>query len=477
MPQSKMTLAVIIGNRGFFPDVLASEGRTEILSLLDGAAINAVALSTKDTKSGAVETYEDSKKCAALFRSSAEKIDGILVSLPNFGDERAIADTIRLSGLQVPVLVQAYPDEADKMWMGRRRDSFCGKLSACNNLVQYGIRFSLTSTHCSWPTSPGFRADLDWFLAVCRVVRTLRGARVGALGARPAAFNTVRFSEKLLQDASISVETLDLSDVYGRLAKLADTDPAVQAKAADIRAYVPSTTVSDTGYLRMAKLALVIDQWVAERELAGLAVQCWTSLEEFFGIAPCAVMSMLSNRLVPAACEVDVTGLLGMLALQAAAGTPSALVDWNNNYGDHPDKCVFFHCSNLPKAVFEKAQMGFQEILADVVGQENSYGTMQGRLRPGPFTYCRVSTDDLSGQVIAYTGQGEITADPLETFGGYGVAEIPHLQDLLRWICEHGYEHHVAINLSEQAAAIEEALGNYLRWDVYRHDRPAPELD
>jgi len=472
---SKMTLAVIVGNRGFFPDVLASEGRAEVLSLLDGLGVNAVALSTMDTKHGAVETYEDAKKCAALFRSNAEKIDGILVSLPNFGDERAIADTIRLSGLQVPVLVQAYPDDPSQMLMGRRRDSFCGKMSACNNLVQYGIHFSLTSSQCVAPSSPAFREDLDWFLATCRVVRTLRGARVGAIGSRPAAFNTVRYSEKLLQDAGITVETVDLSDIYGRTQRLADDDPDVSTKLAEIKDYVPTVGISGTGLVRMAKLATVVDRWMAEKELVGAAFQCWTSMEEFYGIAPCGLMSMLTNRLVPAACEVDVTGLVAMLALQAASGQPSALADWNNNYGDQPDKCVLFHCSNWPKALLEKPAMGFQEILADTVGQENTYGTIQGRLRPGRLTYCRVSTDDLSGQIIAYVGQGEVTGDPLETFGGYGVVEVPQLQDLLRWICDHGYEHHVAVSLSESAAAVEEAFGNYLRWDVYWHGRPEGE--
>jgi len=469
MPQSKMTLAVIIGNRGFFPDVLASEGRAEVLSVLDSAGVNAVALSTKDTKFGSVETWEDAKKCAALFRANSERIDGVLVSLPNFGDERAVADTIRMSGLQVPVLVQAYPDEPGRMWMGRRRDSFCGKISVCNNLVQYGIRFSTTASQCTWPDSPAFRSDLEQFLATCRVVRTLRNARIGAIGPRPAAFNTVRYSEKLLQDAGITVETLDLSDIYGRIQRLEDGDPDVQAKLAQVRDYVPWEGISDTGFMRMAKAATAIDRWAAERELIGIALQCWSSLEEFYGIAPCGLMSMMTNRLFPAACEVDVTGLVAMLALQAASGTPSALADWNNNYGDDPDKCVLFHCSNWPKALLEKPQMGFQEILADAVGKENTYGTIQGRLRSGPFTYCRVSTDDFTGQVTGYVGQGEVTSDPLETFGGYGVVEIPRLQDLMRWICEHGYEHHVAISLTECAAAVEEALANYFRWDIYWH--------
>jgi L-fucose isomerase-like protein len=195
-----------------------------------------------------------------------------------------------------------------------------------------------------------------------------------------------------------------------------------------------------------------------ENRLVGTAIQCWTAMEEFFGIVPCAVMSMMSDILMPSACEVDVTGAVGMYALQLAAGTPSALADWNNNYGDDPDKAVLFHCSNLPKSFFESVEMGYQAIIAGTVGRENAYGSMSGRIKAGPFSYCRVSTDDSTGTIRAYVGEGRITDDPLETFGGYGVVEIPGMQRLLRYICENGFEHHVAISKSMVGEAVAEAL-------------------
>ena len=181
-------------------------------------------------------------------------------------------------------------------------------------------------------------------------------------------------------------------------------------------------------------------------------------------------MSMMSNSLLPSACETDITGVVGMLAMVLASGEPSALVDWNNNYADDPDKCVIFHCSNLPKAMFEEAAMDYQAIIAGTVGKENTYGTIVGRIRPGPFTFCRVSTDDLNGRILAYLGEGEVTRDALQTFGGFGVVHVPKLQRLLRHICENGYEHHVAINLSQSASAVAEAMGKYLGWDVYFHE-------
>ncbi|HZD58040.1 MAG TPA: L-fucose/L-arabinose isomerase family protein [Anaerolineales bacterium] len=473
-----LTLGVIVGNRGFFPSHLCETGRATVLKVLEEEGIQAITLSPEDSTYGSVESLSEARKCAALFKQHRGEIDGVLVTLPNFGDERAIANSLRWSDLNVPVLVQAFPDEVQRMGIADRRDSFCGKMSACNNLRQYGIKYSLTSLHTVDPESESFRKDLRQFASVCRVVGGLKYARVGVLGARPAAFNTVRFSEKLLERSGISVETLDLSEAFGRIERLEDDAPRVVDKLAQIGDYVPTHGIPDEPLIKMAKFGVVMDTWMAETQLVASAVQCWTAMEEYFGVVPCTLMSMMSNDLMPSACETDITGVVGMYALALASQKPSAIVDWNNNYGDDPDKGVIFHCSNLPKDVFvdqtiasdDIPVMDYQEIIAGTVGKENTYGTIVGRIRSGPFTYCRVSTDDLNGKMAAYVGEGELTGDPLKTFGGYGVIRVPNLQNLLRYICENGYEHHVAINLSQTAAAVHEALGKYLGWEVYLHE-------
>jgi len=466
---TKTTLGVIVGNRGFFPDHLCEIGRKQVLRVLEEEGITPIVLGLEDTPFGSVETLEDAKKCAALFKKHREEIDGILVTLPNFGDERGIANAIRLSGLDVPVLVQAFPDESGKMALADRRDSFCGKMSACNNLWQYDIPYSLTTLHTVDPDSESFRQDIRRFAGTCRVVRGLRGAKIGMLGARPAAFITVRFSEKLLEKAGISIEVLDLSEAFGRVERLSDDDPEVRGKLDAIKEYVPTATTPPEALLKMAKFALVTERWMEENDLVATAVQCWTSMQAYFGIVPCTVMSMMSNVLRPSACETDVTGAVGMYAMALASGKPSALVDWNNNYGEDPNKGVIFHCSNLPKDFFEDMEMSFQGIIAGSVGRENTYGTVVGRVKDGPFTYCRISTDDARGVIRAYLGEGELTGDPLETFGGFGVVEIPDFQGLLHHICDNGYEHHVAVNRSQVAGAVQEALGKYLGWDVHYH--------
>jgi L-fucose isomerase-like protein len=468
MPK-QMTFGLIVGNRGFFPDHLAKSGREEVLGVLKNMGFDAVALTPEETKYGAVESRSDAKKCAALFRSNRGKIDGVIVTLPNFGDEKAIADTLRMSELNVPVLVHAFPDNANRMTIADRRDSFCGKMSACNNLQQFGIRYSLTTLHTESPSSETFRNDLNWFAAVCRVANGLRRLRVGAIGARPTAFNTVRYSEKILEANGITVDPIDLSEIFGRIERMKDDDPAAQEKLATINSYTSTDGIPKTALMKMAKLGAVIEQWMKANDLAISAVQCWTSMEEYFGVVPCTVMSMMSNDLLSSACEVDIAGVVGMHALRLASETPSALLDWNNNYGDNPDKAVCFHCSNLPKHFFQTMKMDFQEIIAGTVGKANTFGTVVGRVKAGPMSYARFSTDDLSGKIRGYLGEGQFTSDPLETFGGAGVVEIPKLQELLHYICENGFEHHVAANFSLTASAVHEAATKYLGWQVHWH--------
>jgi len=467
---ARATLGVIVGNRDFFPDRLITEGRQDILRLFGEMDIEPVILGEHDAKLGAVETWQHARQCADLFRAHRERIEGVLVTLPNFGDERGVADALKLSGLDAPILIQAYPDDLDQFTVERRRDAFCGKISVCNNLRQYGFPYTLTTRHTVRPLTDGFRADLGRFLGVCKVVKGLSAARLGAIGARPGAFNTVRYSEKLLQDCGINVVTVDLSEIFGNAQRLKDNSPRVRGKVKAIRAYADARAVPAEAMTAMAKLGLAIDDWMTANDLAASAIQCWTSLQQNWGCNACTLMSMMSQQLMPSACEVDVTGVASMYALQLASGTPSALVDWNNNYGDDPDKCVLFHCGNWAKSFLPDIKIRTAEILETITGEGSTYGAVAGRVPAGPFTFARLSTDDTEGLIRGYVGEGRFTDDPLETFGAKAVVEVPNLQALLRHICLNGFEHHVAINASRVAPILAEAFETYMGWEVYRHD-------
>jgi L-fucose isomerase-like protein len=469
MKNQKISLGVIIGNRDFFPDKLVSEARADVVKTLEEQGINPILLGEEETKLGGVETYNDARKCADLFKKHKDEIFGVLVVLPNFGDERGVADTLHLADLKVPVLIQGYPDELNKLNVANRRDSWCGKISVCNNLYQYGIKYTLTTKHVVHPTDPSFIADLKNFTSVCRVVKGLKNVRIGAIGARPTAFNTVRYSEKILQANGISVVTCDLSEILGDAGKLANTDQRVKDHLEKIHNYASTGKTPSEALYQIAKLDVILNDFMAANHLDASAIQCWTSLQQNYGCNVCTSMSMFSENMLPSACEVDVTGTLSMYALQLASGSPSALVDWNNNYANDDEKCVLFHCGNWAKSFLPDIEISNAPILGTTVGVENTYGALGGRTPASPLTFGRISTDDTRGVIKAYVGDGHLTDDELKTFGNRAVAQINDLQGLMQYVCKNGFEHHVVMNASHTSAGLKEAFENYLDWEVYHH--------
>jgi len=467
--QKQITLGVIIGNRDFFPDDLVSKARGEIIDILKNENIKPILLEVSDTKLGGVETFQDATKCAKIFSDHKDEIMGVLVVLPNFGDERGVAETLKMAGLKVPVLIQGYPDDLDKLSAAQRRDSWCGKISVCNNLYQFGIKYSLTQKHVCLPSDPAFIQDLKDFVGVCRVVKGLRNARIGAIGARPGGFNTVRYSEKLLQHNGVSVVTVDLSEILGKANNLDNEAQAVKERIDQIKSYASIGRTPDSALYQIAKMDIVLHDFINENALDATAIQCWTSVQQNYGCNVCTSMSMMSENMQPSACEVDVTGTLTMYAMQLASGSPSALVDWNNNYADDPEKCVLFHCGNWAKSFLPDIEISTAPILGTTVGEENTYGALDGRTPASNLTYGRISTDDIKGKIKAYIGEGILTDDELTTFGNRAVAKIPNLQSLMQYICQNGFEHHVVMNASHTAHILQEALGNYMGWDVHKH--------
>ncbi|MBQ8653870.1 MAG: fucose isomerase [Clostridia bacterium] len=464
------TFGVLISNRSFFPDHLVLTAREKLLKKLSEWGHEVVTLSTEDTFMGQTMTYEEAKKCADLFYRNRDKMDGIIICLPNFGEETGIADAIRMSRCDLPILIQACDDDFDKLQLENRRDAFCGKLSLCNNLRQYGIKYSLTARHTCPVDGEEFHQDVERFAKVCAVVKAMRTARIAQLGARVMPFRTVRYSEKLLQRAGITVETEDFSEIFADIEALTDED-RIAAKIEEIRQYgniCPG--ISDEKVRKQAKLCIAIEDWMEAHQCDASAIQCWDTPEANYGCAMCLCMSMMGQKGKPSACETDVMGAVSMLALLKAAGIPPIYQDWNNNYKNEPDKCINVHCSNYPACAFEsKPEIANLDILATTLGEDVSFGALKGRVRPSKMTYLKVSTDDVNGKIRCYLGEGTFTDDPLPTFGGVAVCEVPRLNDLMKHLTRNGYEHHVALVQDACADVLEEALGNYMEWDVYRH--------
>jgi L-fucose isomerase-like protein len=468
--KKQLTFGLIVGTRNIFSAQIAQASRSVLLDKMERLGYRYVILPVAETPTGCLETYQDALKCAKLFDEHRHDIDGIVVVLPNFGDEVSIITAISAARLGVPIMVQACDDDNDKVDVHRRRDAFCGKMSVCNNLYQHGLPFTDTTFHTQPLEGEAFERDVHRFAAVCRVVNGLRSARIGAIGARPAGFQTVRASEKLLQASGITVVPVDLSEIIAAASKLGEASE-VAAKVRELKAYgrIPAH-IQDDKIARQARFSVAVEQWVAAHNVDASAIQCWDSLEKNFGCAACATMSMMGERLVPSACEVDIAGAVAMYALMLAAGTPSALLDWNNNFADDRNKCVCTHCGSYPKSFMQaEPEISTLDVLGTQLGHEDTFGAVKGRVAPGPFSFFRLSTDDTAGCIKAYAGEGQLTADPYGMDGGIAVAQVDNLQQLLKFICRNGFEHHVAMVRGHLADVLHEATASYLGWQVHRH--------
>lgn len=423
------------------------------------------------TGSSSIETREDGIKCAELFRQNRDKIDGIIVSLPNFGFEIGIINAISIADLNVPVLVQACDDENDKVDLDSRRDAFCGKISVCNNLYQYGIPFTDTTLHTYSIYSDLLAKDINRFAAVCRVVNGLRHARIGAIGTRPAGFQTVRASEKILQATGITVVPVDLSEILGAARKIEDADAELVQKIEEIKKYARVPQQYSEKLMLQAKFGVAVERWMNANAIDAVAIQCWDSLEQNYGCAACVTMSMLGEKLIPAACEVDIAGAVSMYALTLASQHQSALLDWNNNFAEDRNKCVCTHCGNFPKSfIMNDIELGTLGVLGRTLGKVHTFGAVYGKVKQGDFTFFRISTDDTKGCIKSYLGEGTITDDPYGMDGCIAVTKVDNLQTLMKYICKNGFEHHVAMCRGNVKDILQEAIESYLGWNLYVHE-------
>ena len=467
MSSQKTTFALFFGNRGFFPASLQASAREEMTETLKKLGHKTIVLNKTATRHGAVETPQEGRIYADFLRQNRDKFGGVILCLPNFGDETgAIA---ALKGCGVPILIQAYPDDLDKMAPEVRRDAFCGKFSIMDVFYQYGLKFTALKPHTVKPAARAFARSIDYFDRLCRVYNGMKDMVVGAVGARTTAFKTVRIDELALQRHGITMETLDLSDVFARMNALKDSDRKVKSKRQLLESYTSWKGVPDDAFMKITKLGVVLDQIVKEYEMDCLAVRCWVEMQQQLGISPCVLLSEMNNRGLPTACEVDVGNAVTMRALGLASGEVTTCLDWNNNYGDDPDKCVLFHCGPVPQAMMtDKGEVTDHAILANAVGAGCGYGCNQGRISPGPFTFGSMLTEE--GKLKFYLGEGRFTRDkiPPDFFGCAGVAELPDLQSTLQTVGYSGHRHHTSVAPTCVADPVQEAFEKYLGYDVTR---------
>ena len=268
-----MKFALYFGNRGFFPADLIAGAREEIVKAVTDAGYDYLIAPEALTRYGAVETRQEGWKYAEWLKTHEGEYDGVIMSLPNFSDENGAIAALEHCGK--PIYIQAYPDEIGKMDFAHRRDSYCGKFSIEDVFHQYGVPYTVFAPHVVSPLSKEFEQNLHDFAAVCRVVNGMRHFSIGVLGARTSKFKTVRYDEITLQKYGITCETFDLSDLFWRVGQYADADKTVLDRKEHLKNYTDFSLVPDDKLTTLAKVSVVIDDYMHEFRLDCITLRCW----------------------------------------------------------------------------------------------------------------------------------------------------------------------------------------------------------
>lgn len=456
-----MKLALLVANRGFFPSSVIDSARAEMVEAINKAGAEALVMEIDRTKYGAVELREDGEEYAKFLAEHEGEYDGLVICLPNFGDENGIKAAIK--DVRVPILLQAYPDELDKLDFANRRDAFCGKLGLCAVLKQMKVKFINTQSFTVHPLSDEFNGELKSFISTCRIVKKMRHMRIGVIGARTTAFKSVRFDEGALESRGVDIETLDLTQVFAKMKKIEDSDPRLAEWEKEILAISNTCDTPAYAIVNQCKLGVALEELREEMALDAMAIRCWSELQYEYKIAPCTVMAIFNKRQVPIVCETDVNNAPAMMALAMASNTGVGCLDVNNNYGSDPDKCILFHCGPLPiDLLCGPGHMEEHKMFTKTQGINCSWGVNVGKIKPGTITICGMRTEN--GEVRYFVEKAEILDTELDPrfFGTYGVTEIKGLQPKLKNMCEEGFRHHAIITAGDHTAALREALTKYL---------------
>jgi L-fucose isomerase-like protein len=466
--ENRMTFALCFGNRGFMPGELILDARREMVQAVTKAGYDYIMMEERATRYGAVETRDEGRIYAKWLDEHSGEYNGVIFCMPIFVDENGAAEALR--DADVPILMQAYPDEIGKLDFAHRRDAYCGKFSVTDVFTQYKIPFTVFKPHVVHPLNPTFIQNLSDFAAVCRVVNGMKRFTVGCIGARTTAFKTVRFDEVALQKYGITVESFDLSELVFKVQNLADTTPDITEKMSRLKNYTDCSTIPDQNLITLAKISLVIDEYIRDYHLDAITLRCWNDMETILRVCPCVLLSEFNDRGIVASCEIDLCSAITMRAMNLASQQPTTVLDWNNNYGEDENKVILFHCGPVAQTLMTgKGKVSEHKMFAKN-DPGSGWGCNEGRIKAFPMTFSNCRTED--GKLIVYISEGEITDDPIEDsfFGCGGVAQIPDLQNKLIRLARGGFKHHTSVGYGKMKSVLNEAFTTYLGYDMVEID-------
>ena len=460
----KQTFALYFGNRGFMPAELIAGARVDMIKAVTDAGYDYLVMDENLTRYGAVETRDEGRLYHDWLKSHEGEYDGVILCMPIFIDENGAITALQDAG--VPILMQAYPDEIGKMDFQHRRDAYCGKFSVTDVFEQYRLPYTVMPPHVVHPLTPAFEKNLHDFAAICRVVKGMKRFTIGCIGARTTAFKTVRFDEVTMQRHGINVESFDLSELFELVRAKADDDAKVLAKKKALEAYTDFSNVPEDKKIMLSKISVVIDEYIETYHLDAISLRCWNEMETYLRVCPCVLISELNDRGIVASCEIDMCSAITMRALSLATQGPAACLDWNNNYGDDPDKVILFHCGSTAQKLMASTGTVTSHKMFDKGDPGSGWGTNEGRIAAFPMTFSNCKTED--GKITIYFSEGEFTGEDIEKefFGCGGVAKIDNLQKKLIKLARGGFKHHTTVANGHVKMILEEAFKYYLGYDV-----------
>lgn len=459
-----MKFALFFGNRGFMPGELITGARKDMIEAVTKAGHSYIVMDEALTRYGAIETRDEGRLYHDWLKSHEGEYDGVILCMPIFIDENGAVTALQDAG--VPILMQAYPDEIGKMDFKHRRDAYCGKFSVTDVFYQYKIPFTVLKPHVVHPKSKEFAENLEEFAAICRVVKGMKRFNLGCIGARTTAFKTVRFDEVTLQRYGINVESFDLSELVYKVERKLDDDEKVVAKMATLEKYTDFSRVPTANKLTLAKISVVIDEYIEEYHLDAITLRCWNEMETILRVCPCVLLSELNDRGIVASCEIDLTSAITMRAMALASEKPTACLDWNNNYGEDPNKVILFHCGPVAQTLMDGKGTVTEHKMFAKGDPGSGWGTNEGRIKAFDMTFSNGFTED--GKFKVYVSEARFTGEPIESefFGCGGVAEIPDLQNKLIKLAKGGFKHHTTVGVGYMKSVLEEAFKTYLNYEV-----------
>jgi len=398
----------------------------------------------KITKNGLVRDDADAEKIVQLFMEN--NVDGVMIGTMTFGDEVS-ALTIASAFYDKPILLFGTKEGSFTPDGGRRSDSFCGTLSISSGMYRRKIPFIFAGI--VFPEEKEFIENVRNFARVCSIVKGFIGAKIGLVGPRPERFETCIFSEDaMIENFEQRVIPISLLDIVNRAENIKDDDPDVQKILNEMRQEADLSEISEESAKKLAKLELSLKQFAAEKGLSGMGVQCWTAIQEIYGVSPCYAMGRLTDQGIMSSCEVDIYGALTMLIQYLASfkTTPPHFIDWTIKHQEKDDVFLAWHCGNAPPSlVCEgcKVRIRNHSILGVVLGKDKSMGTGEFQLKSGVVTICRLVEYD--GEFKMLVTKGEIEKADQDLRGSWSWVKVPNLDLLYRVIVEEGFIHHASM--------------------------------